>query len=110
MKKIIVTITLFSQILWAHGDHKTLGLNEAIERAKGYVSQLTTDKKLTESWTDAKVAPTETREETVAGRKRWLVTFTNPSEKDQSKAKLEMVMTPGGKLVDHKITELKETK
>lgn len=110
MKKIILAVTLFSQILSAHGDHKTLQLDEAIEKAKGYVVQLTTDKKLTESWTEAKVTPTETREETVAGRKRWLVTFTNPAEKDRSKAKLEMVMTPGGKLVDHKIYELKETK
>lgn len=110
MKKIIVAIALFSQVLLAHGDHKTLSLNEAIEKAKGYVTQLTTDKKLTETWKDAKVAPTETREETVAGRKRWLVTFTNPLEKDLSKAKLEMVMTPGGKLVDHKTSELKESK
>lgn len=112
MKNLLLTIVLFcsSQIVFAHGDHQEMGLTDAIMVARVQVDELIKENKLNDSWKNAKVLPQETKPTSIKGQKRWTAVLVNESEKDLSKAKLEIVMTPMGKLVSHQLLKLEGSK
>lgn len=102
MKKFFMIATVVAtQIVLAHGDHKTISMPEAIVTARIYADQLVSEKKLVDTWKGAVVSPTETKETTISGKKRWSIVLKNEKEKDLSKSKLEVLMTPSGKVIEH---------
>lgn len=104
IKMILVAVTLtLSQLALAHGDHISMGMKEAIITARVYADQLVAEKKISETWKDSSVAPLETKETTINGKKRWVVVLKNEKEKDLSKSKLEVLMTPAGRVVEHSL-------
>lgn len=102
LKKLLFSVTLvLAQTVLAHGDHKTMSLSEAIANARVYADQLIAEKKLGDSWKEASVSPLETKEKAIGGKKRWSVVLKNEKEKDSSKTKLEILMTPAGRVLEH---------
>ncbi len=103
MKAVItgffVSFTLCAQMVFAHGDHYELTSENASESATIQVAQLSAESKLPATWKEAKVLSAESK--MLGGKKRWVVTLQNDKEADATKKKLEVALTPAGKLVSH---------
>jgi hypothetical protein len=89
------------QFVYAHEGHwDQLGLDEVIDEAKLEIKQLVTNKQLSESWTQAKFNYdlTDGLIE-IEGKRRWVLAYDNPLEKDPSKQTIKIVFTPLGKFI-----------
>lgn len=101
MKKVLVALAfLASGFVFAHGDHYELNDEQAGKTAKSQVLGLVKEKKLDVIWEKAEVVSSEMTQ--IKGKSRWLVSMQNKAQKNDQK--LEVVLTPGGKLVSSQVT------
>ena len=109
MKKFIlgsfIALTFLTQNLFAHGDHYELTKGDANVAAKTHIDQLIAGKKLPEGWNTATPLPASTVTKAINGKQRWVVVFENEKETDTSKKKIEVILTPAGKLVTHQFAK-----
>ena len=101
MKKVLVTLALLaSGLAFAHGDHSELNDEQAGKAAKSQVMSLVKEKKLDATWEKAEGVSSEMTQ--IKGKSRWLVSMQNKAQKNDQK--LEVILTPGGKLVSTQVT------
>lgn len=107
MRKYLIALCLItglitSQSVLAHEGHwDGLGLDEVIEEANLEIHRLVEDKLLSDSWTQSSEFNYDLTDGLVEinGKKRWVLAFTNPTEKDAAKQTIKIIFTPMGKLV-----------
>ena len=101
MKNVLVVFAILASVFaFAHGDHHQLDNEQVAMAAKSQVASLVKEKKIDAIWEKAEVISSEMTQ--IKGKSRWLVIMKNKAQKNDQK--LEVVLTPGGKLVSNQVT------
>jgi hypothetical protein len=107
-KNIFTTIIIIGfsiQGLFAHGDHHGLTKEDVLTITLQHIDELVSEKKLPESWKNAKALPGTIVSKTISDKKRWAIVFTNEKETNPDKQKIEFILTPSGKYVSHQFVK-----
>lgn len=99
---LLITGTIILQPVLAHEGHwDGMGLDEVIEEANLEINRLVEDKLLSDSWSQSSEFNYDLTDGLVEinGKKRWILAFTNPTEKDSAKQTIKIIFTPMGKFV-----------
>ena len=104
MEKLVLFLfgALLSANCFAHGDHRELTADDAIMAGKMQIQNLVVEKKIPDTWNSAEAKSANAKVTTIAGKQRWVITYKEPNVKENAKT-LEVVLTPAGQFVDHKI-------
>ena len=74
---------------------------DAMFSVRVHIYNLVSDKEIPESWMSAEPKPELSRMDTIEGRRRWVLVYQNPSEKNSARKTLQFLLTPSGKLISY---------
>ena len=94
MKKIFITITLISSILYAHGGHNYKSKSAIQQIAKKKIERLIESRKIEKSWSSPYISNTKKKQ--FGNKMEWVIILENSYIKDKTKQVIYVFVSEDG--------------